>query len=49
MRYEQFTKKLVTPTGFTVPKRLLFEHLEARAMTRADLIEDVRGINVNSN
>ena len=45
MTSEQFIKKLVTPAGFTVPAMLRFEHLEARAITRADLAEDVRGIN----
>lgn len=45
MPYEQFIKKLTTPAGFSVPKRLRFEHLDARAITRADLAEDVRGIN----
>ena len=45
MRYEQFTKKLATPAGFRAPERLLFEHFEARAISRADLTEDVRGIN----
>ena len=45
MHYEQFTKKLATPAGFRPPERLLFEHFEARAISRADLTEDVRGIN----
>ena len=45
MHYEQFTKKLATPPGFRAPERLLFEHFEARAISRADLTEDVRGIN----
>jgi hypothetical protein len=45
LHYEQFIKKLAIPTGFTVPRRLLFEHLEARAITRADLADHVRGIN----
>src|SRR6185437_11839531 len=45
MHYEQFTKKLATPAGFTVPTRLRFGNIEARAITRADLAEDVRGIN----
>ena len=45
MHYEQFTKKLATPAGFTVPKRLRFEHFDARAISRADLTDDVRGIN----
>jgi hypothetical protein len=45
VRYELLTKKLVTPPGFQVPERLQYEHLEARALTRADLADDVRGIN----
>jgi hypothetical protein len=47
VHYEHFIKKLVTPAGFVVPKRLLFEPLEARAITRADLADDVRGINTS--
>jgi hypothetical protein len=47
VNYEQFVKKLVTPTAFAVPTRLVFEHLEARAITRADLADDVRGINAS--
>jgi hypothetical protein len=43
--YAPFVKKLATPAGFAVPTRLRFEHLEARALTRADLADDVRGIN----
>ncbi len=45
MHYEQFTKKLATPAGFRAPERLLFDHFDARAISRADLTEDVRGIN----
>ena len=47
MHYEQLTKKLVTPAGFTVPTLLRFEHLEARAITRANNPDDVRGINAS--
>jgi hypothetical protein len=47
VHYDQFIKKLVTPAGFMVPRRLRFEHLEARAITRADLADDVRGINAS--
>ena len=47
MDYEQFTKTLVTPPGFAVPKQLRFEHLNARAISRADLAEDVRSINAS--
>jgi hypothetical protein len=44
---QQFTKKLALPTGFEAPKTLRFEHLEARAISRAHLAEDVRGINAS--
>ena len=47
MDYQQFTKKLVTPPGFAVPTQLRFEHLNARAISRADLADDVRGINAS--
>ncbi|MGH3242883.1 MAG: hypothetical protein ACRDNL_21070 [Spirillospora sp.] len=45
MDYGQFVKKLVVPPGFDVPTRLTYEGIEARAISRADLSEDVRGIN----
>jgi hypothetical protein len=47
VHYEQFTKELATPAGFTVPERPSYEHLTARAITRADLADDVRGINAS--
>jgi hypothetical protein len=37
----------VTPPGFTVPERLRFEHLDARGLGRADLADDVAGINAS--
>jgi hypothetical protein len=45
--YAGFTKALRLPTGFTAPARLVYEDLEGRALTRADLQEDVRGINAS--
>jgi len=45
VHYEQFTKRLATPAGFRAPERLLFDHFDARAISGADLTEDVRGIN----
>jgi hypothetical protein len=45
--YEQFIKKLQLPPGSTVPAELAFEHIRARAITRADLDDDVRGINAS--
>jgi hypothetical protein len=47
MNYGQLTKKLVIPDGFQVPERLTYEHIEARALCRADLAEDVAGINAS--
>ena len=47
MDYAQFVKKLQLPPGFSVPTELSFEDLVARAITRADLHDDVRGINAS--
>jgi len=47
MDYAKLIKKLQLPDGFTVPVRLAFEDLEARALSRSDLREDVRGINAS--
>jgi hypothetical protein len=43
--YSRFIKKL--PTGFTAPSRMVHEDLVATALTRADLADDVRGINAS--
>jgi RimJ/RimL family protein N-acetyltransferase len=40
-------KKLRLPPGFLAPTRLTYEDLVARAITRADLLDDVRGINAS--
>ena len=45
MEYQQFIKKLDVPPGVVVPERLSYEDLRARALSRADLHEDLRGIN----
>ena len=45
--YAKLIKKLQVPDGFTVPVTLAFEDLEARALSRLDLHEDVRGINAS--
>jgi RimJ/RimL family protein N-acetyltransferase len=42
-----YTKKLVLPTGFVPPKVLRYDDVEARGITRDDVAEDVRGINVS--
>jgi hypothetical protein len=45
--YANLIKKLVLPAGFTAPARLTYEDIEARALTRADLHDDVGGINAS--
>jgi hypothetical protein len=45
--YTQFIKKLQLPPGHTVPTELTYEDLLIRAITRADLDDDVRGINAS--
>jgi hypothetical protein len=45
MEYAQFVKKLELPPGFSAPTRLAYEDLLARALSREDLHDDVRGIN----
>jgi hypothetical protein len=42
-----FTRKLALPAGYTAPRRLVDEDLVARAISREDLREDVRGINAS--
>jgi hypothetical protein len=40
-------KTLRLPPDLTAPTRLTYEDVEARALTQADLQEDVRGINAS--
>jgi RimJ/RimL family protein N-acetyltransferase len=47
MEYRGFIKKLHVPPGETVPERLAYEDIVARAISRADLREDVLGINAS--
>jgi hypothetical protein len=47
VNYADLTKKLRLPPGFAAPERLVYEDLVARALTRDDLAEDVRGINAS--
>jgi RimJ/RimL family protein N-acetyltransferase len=42
-----YTKKLVLPAGFVPPSVLRYDDVEARGITRDDVAEDVRGINVS--
>jgi hypothetical protein len=48
MDYGQFINKLILPPGFTAPERLSYEDIVAIAITRADLRDDVSGINASS-
>jgi hypothetical protein len=45
--YSPFIKKLRLPDGFTAPHKLEHADVIAYALTRADLAEDVRGINAS--
>jgi hypothetical protein len=47
MDYARFVKKLELPNGVTAPARLTYEDIEARALSREDLDDDVRGINAS--
>lgn len=47
MDYSQFIKKLPLPPEFAAPQRLRHEDVVATAISRADLEEDVRGINAS--
>ena len=47
MDYSSLIKKLRLPPGCVVPTRLTYEDVVARAITRADLHDDVRGINAS--
>jgi RimJ/RimL family protein N-acetyltransferase len=45
MDYRQFVKRLALPSGFAMPAELAHGDLVAHAITRADLADDVAGIN----
>jgi hypothetical protein len=45
MDYAPFIKKLAVPGGFAAPTKLVYDDLVVTAITRADLGDDVRGIN----
>jgi hypothetical protein len=45
--YDRFIKKLELPPGFAAPTELTYEDVTARALTRAHLHDDVRGINAS--
>lgn len=45
MNPAEFIRKLSLPAGFVAPERLRYEDIEAIALSRADLADDVAGIN----
>jgi hypothetical protein len=47
MEYRGFIKKLDVRSGFTVPTTLTYDDVVARVISRADLTEDVKGINAS--
>jgi len=47
IEYRALIKKLDVPPGMTVPEKLTFEDVVATVLSRADLQEDVRGINAS--
>src|SRR5258708_39343580 len=47
MEFREFIEKLEVPPGHSVPERLTYDDVVARAISRADLREDVRGINAS--
>jgi hypothetical protein len=47
MDYARFVKKLALPDGVEAPTELRHEDIVARAISRNDLREDVRGINAS--
>jgi hypothetical protein len=47
MEYRGLVKSLMLPAGFTAPRELAYRDLRARALSRADLVDDVEGINAS--
>lgn len=43
--YSQFVKKIALPPGFTMPRELAYEDVKLYTLTRADVKDDVAGIN----
>ncbi|MBF8192434.1 hypothetical protein ITP53_43495 [Nonomuraea sp. K274] len=42
-----YAKKLALPSGFDAPRLLRYDDVTAHAITRDDLVADVRGINAS--
>src|SRR5919198_1314522 len=47
MDYTNLVKRLALPPGFTAPDKLMYEDVVPRGISRADLHDDVRGINAS--
>ena len=47
MNYADFLKKIQLPPGFDAPTRLSYDDIVATAISRANLSDDVRGINAS--
>jgi hypothetical protein len=47
MDYQGLIKTITLPAGFTSPAELAYDDIRARAISRADLDDDVRGINAS--
>jgi len=45
--YARFVRRLELPAGYTAPGALTYEDVTARAISRADLVADVQGINAS--
>lgn len=47
MDYHGLVKRLQVPDGYIAPRELSYHDIRAHAISRADLDEDVRGINAS--
>ena len=47
MEFGGLVKSLVLPAGYAPPHELSYEDIRARALSRADLVDDVKGINAS--
>jgi RimJ/RimL family protein N-acetyltransferase len=47
VEYANFVRKLRLPPGRAAPRRLVYDDIEARVLTRDDLEDDVAGINTS--
>ena len=47
MDYKNFVRSLELPAGFVAPAEFRYEDITARAIGRADLVADVKGINAS--